>query len=676
LKALTFLCFLITYHNIFNINININITTTMPAMYLNDNASSSAVVVSSLTTKIAEGSEITGEDLRAADALLKNNDSSVPALDRSFLERWSTNQPQLVRYFGMVQDMLEPEYYVSSLDGKSTHFRDVPVDVDCYSNSQEEENAFNPSNLAERTPHMVVPLPFASEWFLESKVYSTTNNHPANDSTITKIPESPEVAMATTTKNRKRDRDGVDDDHNDDDDEMDAACATAAKPRTEDGMECEEDQEPRPQGQELDWWPSGCMGSAPGQCPVLAKLYYDQISDSGENQQRRLRLNDLVELVGILSMDPWEADFSQNNDDFFGTTPPPPPSRLPRLHVLSYQISDLDTLARRHDATKEEGEEDSVVVDHEEQPSTTMSSPHGPTNSMPLADICHSMVKDPILADALCMTLLSKAQREQPDAQMQRAGQHAIGCLSLQISTHASKQVFQQLHALLREVCPVVATVDLSKSTTTTTTEGPSKLQGRLGPTTWQLPRGATVLIHVGGGGGGGDSCSPANRELLEGLLGQHSIPYSFDGGMKVPFDADFRIVVVSSSCSSATAKLPCSMHLSLAQDLEGPLLLSSSYSSGGVLSQFRSSLAECRIIQTVGFSDPAILERAQQDFLAQRQTARKMAASVIPQEEDFHRWLTLTRLQARSRRRTSATIPDWERALELDLNAAKQPSK
>ena len=64
--------------------------------------------------------------------------------------------------------------------------------------------------------------------------------------------------------------------------------------------------------------------------------------------------------------------------------------------------------------------------------------------------------------------------------------------------------------------------------TTTTTAgseEGPSKLQGRLSPTPWQLPRGATILVH-----NAGESCSAANRELLEELLGQHRIPYTFDG--------------------------------------------------------------------------------------------------------------------------------------------------
>ena len=153
--------------------------------------------------------------------------------------------------------------------------------------------------------------------------------------------------------------------------------------------------------------------------------------------------------------------------------------------------------------------------------------------------------------------------------------------------------------------------------------------------------------------------------------------------------DADFRMIVVTSSnSSSSSAKMPCSMNLSLSQDLVELTFSSSSSSSGSSTStsndkndssddasskkslHFRTALAECRALQRVGFSDPTVLERAQTDFLEQRSTTRKTAGAPIPQEADFHRWLTLTRLQARSRQSTSATVGDWERALALDLKA------
>jgi hypothetical protein len=93
-------------------------------------------------------------------------------------------------------------------------------------------------------------------------------------------------------------------------------------------------------------------------------------------------------------------------------------------------------------------------------------------------------------------------------------------------------------------------------------------------------------------------------------------------------------------------------------------------------------------------------LERAQQDFLDRRQRAYKSKHNQItaatgsnelspsvPGEDDFHRWLNLTKLQAKSRLSTKihqneeddimndeqqsnkweANVEDWEIALQLD---------
>jgi len=164
----------------------------------------------------------------------------------------------------------------------------------------------------------------------------------------------------------------------------------------------------------IDWWPAGSCGTQSEHCPVLAKMCYDQLllssshkqneiteeqieevetEDSNlqsqttigtcqQQQQKRvpLKLNDIVSLVAVLSMNPWEANFSgqrpsscsnssksmmggddgieidnhgysvgDSGDGLYSTTTsiPPPPSRLPRLHVLSYKQFDLDVLAQQ-----------------------------------------------------------------------------------------------------------------------------------------------------------------------------------------------------------------------------------------------------------------------------------------------------------------------------------------
>jgi len=79
-------------------------------------------------------------------------------------------------------------------------------------------------------------------------------------------------------------------------------------------------------------------------------MYYD-----GEHhEQNRLQLNDLVEIVGMVSVDPRGAAmdncnrYASEQDDFFNDfidpLTLPPPSLLPRLHVLHYKKIDLDMM--------------------------------------------------------------------------------------------------------------------------------------------------------------------------------------------------------------------------------------------------------------------------------------------------------------------------------------------
>jgi len=78
---------------------------------------------------------------------------------------------------------------------------------------------------------------------------------------------------------------------------------------------------------------------------VIVKVYEDQ--DSG-NKDRTLLLNDAVEFVGILSMDPQIAQFTftenslnpneiENFEKKELMARNPPPSLVPRLHVLHYE---------------------------------------------------------------------------------------------------------------------------------------------------------------------------------------------------------------------------------------------------------------------------------------------------------------------------------------------------
>ena len=85
----------------------------MPAFSTNDTGSNEELAAR-ISSKIRNGIEITDGDLKELDSLFRSGDASkLPFLDRKFLRETNQAHPQLVRHVGMVQDMLDPEYYVA-----------------------------------------------------------------------------------------------------------------------------------------------------------------------------------------------------------------------------------------------------------------------------------------------------------------------------------------------------------------------------------------------------------------------------------------------------------------------------------------------------------------------------------------------------------------------------------
>ncbi len=507
-----------------------------------------------IQSKLSQGSKISSDDWQRLQSL---NPVHFPWLTRSYLEHHSHG---LVRHLGMVQDMMDPDYFMGT--------------------GLEEEHLF------ERQPLLVVPIPFASDWYcMQQRAEEATHTH----SVV--IPPSP-----PDRSTRKRDRDR----HRD---QESGTPMVRHKTERNDGDEDEiliSPSSPMVHGAESDWWPAGTFGSHPDESPVLAKLYYDQYPGN-----ERLRLNDLVELVGVVSMDPAEGATWEEHE--YPT--PPPPSRLPRLHVLSFRRTDLDTLTPPHDIVK------------------------NPLQVWTTHYLCSSI--DTTLSEALLLTLCSKAERRKGD--IQRGPQHALGCASLQLISSNSQRLFEHLSTFLATICPVMAAVDCSES------GPPSKETGHLLPTPWQLPRGATLLLHLP------RTPSAEMRQLLDELCTQHRLTYTFEGGMQLGFEADYRIIVVTGE----RVTMPCTFQCQVED------IIDSGHSA------LRSALAYARSLPNIALPT-SVMEQAQHDFLQRRKQAR-MENQRLPGETDFHRWLTLTRLYARARGLLHATMVDWEAALRLD---------
>jgi hypothetical protein len=660
-----------------------------------------ADIVTGIAAKIAESANVSPSDLQALSEAAFSHKADIPLLDRPYLQQEHVERSgtcKLVRYVGMVQDMLDTEFYLSELHGKPTHYRDLYHD-DGEQDSDDVLSSDLAGRLAERTPLVIVPIPFGSEWFLEKL---QQERRPINQNESSTMTPCVETTDARSTKKRDRDMDtpsteSLSKPRLDDDDDDEPYVVP-----NDDGMECEGNEQNQQESSNTttttssDWWPAGCMGSHTDHCPVLAKLYYDC---NPKDTQRRLRLNDLVELIGIVSVDPLEADFSNQQqgqvvEDLFlqeafrDRLVLPPPSQLPRLHVLTYNLMDLDQVTKRVVVGSDLGQD--------EQPSIDVQDSIEDCRIQATRMLSESLLHNKVVSEATLMALLSMAQRTL-SPQMEDdvspcwecvstpTEETTLGCASLNIQVSSASScltVYNQLQSVLEEICPIVASIDLTREALNTDLRAPRKdSQGHMLASPLQLPKGSTVLIHMGNMTEG--ALSPSGQETLcalQTLVTGHKVPYTFDTLMKYPFEADYRVIVVSSVNKGRATKsqksklLPCALQVSMD--------VPASFSNLERLSPFhrdklRRYLANCRCAMDPpkralpgGANNVAlskqVLVLAQKDFI-QRRVATRGSDDLVT-EEDFHRWLILTRLQGRSRNgERRATTQDWEQSLKLD---------
>ncbi len=671
----------------------------------------------------------------------------------------------------MVQDQLDPEYYEAyDSQGRSKHFGDHCINNDCDMEPREEskncDGAYGVGQysdcLAERIPLVVVPIPFASDWLVNgirgrnSRSGSSSSSAPASQSAV--------VSPVSAVKgDRKRGFDDVDEDETMSDDNpspetnVNTQANQPTKQKTIPGSE--ENGAGKDTGEDTtDWWPAGTCGTSMDDCPVLAKLCYDELLSLGDTtmqvdgeeaprkskKQHPLLLNDLVSFVGVVSMNPWEADFSgqQSNSgtQCFGwdsvmaqTDTVPPPSRLPRLHVLSYRKLDLDELARRAVGMKDESvsndiperemivcdqslngddgddSDDESVVEWSGFPTQQIKSDGIPSA---LQDGLASMDAAPWMR-SLWLCLLSEAERRRTISEFETSGtnddvlkivragpgERALGCVSLQLSTPdvaSARSLYRDLAAnVLPEVCPLVATVDLTDAANTSVV--PRKnINGRLTPCPLQLPRGSVVLVYSppsrinsttrnNRSKNGGETQANSNIESVQTILGElvqhHRLPYKFEGGVTISFEADYRVIVVTTQ----TQELPCTLSALTSSGSATPSPLASASTprkSCPTKPKLREILVKGRSLNNSNDElkySSLLLEQAQKDFLERRRRCHEESpSSPLPGEDDFHRWLTMTRLQTKSRyardeRANSSnqyiepSVNDWESALKLD---------
>lgn len=236
---------------------------------------------------------------------------SVPLLDHAMLHNFKDNS--LVRFRGMVQDMLDNETYLEKYkvnsesgsrvqDGK---YRDIFV----LGNGESVDHDDHDSAFGERRSLFVISLPGINEWaavherdpsFTAIKPMAAENSGQKRTADDSEMEQDEEMGEATVTQNKR-------------------VCTESAT-----GKETE-----APKGLSAEYHLNSPIVDRPSKA-CMVKVYSDLDSHT---------LNSVVDIIGFLSVDPAMdvsgADVEMNEDIDGILAANPPPSLIPRIHAIA-----------------------------------------------------------------------------------------------------------------------------------------------------------------------------------------------------------------------------------------------------------------------------------------------------------------------------------------------------
>jgi hypothetical protein len=393
---------------------------------------------------------------------------------------------------------------------------------------------------------------------------------------------------------------------------------------------------------------------------VLIYLYHEELTEDDDqdmttpsrNTRTALKLHQLVEWMAVKEEDVVAGDvFTEapgstglatslsgtpswgSTDDCFSIGASR--AAMPQLHALSYRHCRIEQAAPALDALA------SPLLDT-------------PQAVVMLAQACQV---SPSVATALWLTLLSQAEAVAANADTPAA---PLGCASLQLvlpSTEAADRLVQTLQTLLTAILPLVHTWPTHQAFGSLPRL--EQRYGRIQRHPWQLPPGTTILLQHTTPPTSTTKSSWAAAAVGH-LLQRQALPLRCEGGCQVNLPVDWRWIVVA---TPATAReLPaCTTTL----DLSSWTPVAYQAPPAATLAALAHTLTARRQQVPSVALPPAILEEAPRDFCRLRQQGRQSGA--MPDEAAFHRWLTYTRLWARSRGASTANMTDWRKALQLE---------
>jgi len=535
------------------------------------------------------------------------------------------NDGQLVRFRCLVQDMFDPEFYLAEYKVRSLADGTVRTVTgryrDTLSCSPREEVLQDDSSAmagtGDRLSFYCTSIPGEAAWVTEkfSNLRATSGEVPPGPSGVQSNPlkrgrdlnegesmETEEVEMnegpSKDVENNKKPRSNGDSAPN-----GSSASNTAS-----------------PSANQLNL-PLGGRGKA-----AVVKMY-----DLPEGE---IKLNDMLELVGILSLDPALAG-SQEEEGEMMSPCVPPPSLVPRLHVLTFTKLQQD-------------------CPRLEYPSgTELESTRGEL----LAVLTECMLGDKLAAEYLLCHLLARVYL--------RKDVLVLGKLSLNLHNMTQHDNWpRRLSTVLSLLTTNSHFLPLTRETLDSANFIPSKdfEANRLVTGLLQLPAGMNLFVDETVMTDGQLTAKGLkNLTALGSLITWQKVDYDFKF-QQMEFESDVACLVMSEGRSM----LPSDSQLMVKPDcMASPDIISTKfrgvgqYLTSSLLDRIRAYISGCRAAE-YNLTDE-VMKRVQDDFVAMRQQEGGMTV------EDFHSLLVLARLVSISNGRTSLDPSDWEKAKEME---------
>tara|TARA_B110000977_G_scaffold197818_1_gene281308 strand:- start:14763 stop:16925 length:2163 start_codon:yes stop_codon:yes gene_type:complete len=600
----------------------------------------------------------------------------------------------LVRFRCMVQDMYNPEYYVGAYRDtggrwKTTKYTEDPGPVHSAGNATDRK-------IWERRVLYCVPLPGESAWVRR-----------LDGAGVGAPPRTPAKTNEDMTKGKsKRQRDTEDvemGDENENDAEDLVAAALAGGGETVDDLSTHASKQHKGDSNEFPQKEGGAAvhvhpdtstedalnlplgqyeSSANGMqtpTPCIVKMY-DDVDE--------IKLNDVVELVGVLGIAPELSALEMDNDvnaqaqnqttqipgaqipgatdfDFMDEERAhnPPTSVVPRFHVLAVRTASAHGFAVHGEAAESASNMRTWQVSSTAGPSLTPSlKAKGELLRSALLDhLAAPLGGDRLAAEYVLLTLLSRVHTRSDGLPI---GKFGLTLLGVPDGDSNRGVVASLLSNAVAQIAPCVAHLPLSIASLNARPWAPKKdyATNRLRSGPLQLAPGTTVVLdETQLTQGTLNDCGVRNVRSLVDTAQSQTLEMDFQfHQMRVVTDLQF-INVSGSMTNGLVEGMDASVVVRMTKEpSEAPI-------NPNLIGEMRAFLASARS------SEHQISKQAGQDIEKAMVAARAKDNSNEVTQEKFHRWLTMARLVALSTGETDLTVDHWNRAMECERIAQER---